>query len=103
MQGQKGSQIVFGDSHDAARPMGNKLIAVDPAPDRPRTNSKHFRDLGDGEELDLIVAVAATTNTGESSHFQIAVTGGMNSRSHFSPFPAAASASRWRCHSKRAR
>jgi hypothetical protein len=42
-----------------------------------------FRDLGDGEELDLIVAVTATTT--ESSHFHIAVAGGLGSAVMFPP------------------
>jgi hypothetical protein len=31
MKGQKCAQIVFGDPHDTARPMRNKVAAIDPA------------------------------------------------------------------------
>jgi hypothetical protein len=60
--GQKSSEIGFGYSNDAAEVVGNKLIAVDPAPYGARANAQHFRDVGYREEVDLNAPAAATRN-----------------------------------------
>jgi hypothetical protein len=99
--GQKSPQIRLGDPNATAQAVRNQLAGRDLASDRAGTNAKHFRRLGDCEKFDLIVSVTTTTKI--ASRFQIVVARGLNSRAHFAALPAAASASRSRCQSRRAR
>jgi len=65
--------------------MHDEIVGLDPPADRTGGHVETFRDLGDSEEFELIVAVTATTDMVESSRFRIAVAGGLSSRGHAGP------------------
>ena len=65
--------------------MHDKIVSLDPPADRTAGDMETFRDLGDSEELELIVAVTATTDMAESSRFRIVVAGALSSRGHAAP------------------
>jgi hypothetical protein len=55
--GQKRTQIRFGDSDCISKPVSDQIATVDPAPDRAGTYAKHFGGLGNGEEQDSLVPI----------------------------------------------
>jgi hypothetical protein len=58
----------------------DEIAGLDPPADRTCRDVETFCHLGDGEESDLIAAVMATTDMGESSRFHNAVAGALTSR-----------------------
>jgi hypothetical protein len=59
----------------------DEIASLDPPPDRTGGNVKAFRNLGDREEPDLIIALMATTDVAESSRFRA---GALSSSGHAS-------------------
>jgi hypothetical protein len=72
VQGQKSAEIVFGNPNDAARPMGNKLTAVDPAPDRAGGNAETFRNLHNRKKFKSNVPLRTTRDIAETDRFTAA-------------------------------
>ena len=58
MEGQKRPQIAFGDPDDSADPVHGEMAAIDPSADGSGGDTEAFCDLGNGEKVDLILAVA---------------------------------------------
>lgn len=84
IEGQKRPQIAFRDADDTADSVHHEIAGLDPPADRTGGDLETFRDLGDREELELIVAAMASTHMAESSRFH-AVAGGPSSSTHARP------------------
>jgi hypothetical protein len=63
----------------------DEIAGLDPSSDRTRGDVQTFRDLGDREKSDLIVALTATADAAECSRFPIAVARGLSSTGHVLP------------------
>jgi hypothetical protein len=56
---QKSPQIRLGDPNATAEAVRNEFAGRDSTSDRAGINAKHFRRLGDGEELDSVAPIGA--------------------------------------------
>jgi hypothetical protein len=63
----------------------DEIAGIDPPAYRASGDVETFRDIGDREQFDLIVAVTATTGMAESGRFLINIAGGLSSRAHAGP------------------
>ncbi len=55
-------QIALSDPHHTTYSVRDEIAGLEPPADRTARNADAFRDLGDREEPDLIVAVTATAD-----------------------------------------